>query len=554
MSLVVKYTVRNEKSGRVTFRRVYPADVRSVTGWELKVPLGLEGSTGLLTRWEKAASDFEAAVDRARRQITKKYDILDTPTIAYLAEAFRVELLAEDEEARWSEEERTAYENISAQLRANDITSSAAWDGNEWMRWAGKARETINQTMPLFKELRAHGDLRGIVELWQSDAHELLEAKGFVVSPDADGLIATLCRAMNDAAIAAAELRLRRLDGEHVATPPEPEQPKAIGNSQEVAGRVPLLSTYDGYAKARDLTPGVRDEWRRYIEHLIKFLGHDDAARLTADKVREWRDHLLAAPTRLGRQRDPTTVRDKYLMALKTTLGWAVDEGRLKENVARQVILKKPKKVKLRDPSFTDEEALAILRATLRPVEGRLAPYYARARRWIPWLCAYSGARVNEFSQMRREDLVVVDGIWAVNITPEAGTVKTRVARLVPLHPHLIAQGFIEMVKAQASGPLFYDPSKTRVAGDSNRHFKKVGEKLAQWVRDDVGIRDAALQPNHAWRHRFKSLSYLHGIEERTADAIQGHAPTTTGRKYGAPPLASLAEAIAKLPRYEVEN
>ena len=105
---------------------------------------------------------------------------------------------------------------------------------------------------------------------------------------------------------------------------------------------------------------------------------------------------------------------------------------------------------------------------------------------------------------------------------------------------------------AHGPGPLFYDPERQRVISDNNRHFKKVGERLAHWVRKEVGIVDPAIQPNHAWRHTFKTLSYSAGMEERVADAIQGHAPKTTGRGYGRPTLKDLARAIAALPYFEV--
>jgi integrase len=159
---------------------------------------------------------------------------------------------------------------------------------------------------------------------------------------------------------------------------------------------------------------------------------------------------------------------------------------------------------------------------------------------------------VNEFSQLRGEDVKQMEGHWVVRITPEAGTVKAKEARIVPLHEHLIDQGFLDMVQANGPGPLFYDPSNQRVQGDGNRHFKKVGERLALWVRNEVGIKDPQLQPNHAWRHTFKTLSADLGIEERVADAIQGHAPKTTGRTYGRVSLQAKANAIAKLPRFEV--
>jgi hypothetical protein len=47
------------------------------------------------------------------------------------------------------------------------------------------------------------------------------------------------------------------------------------------------------------------------------------------------------------------------------------------------------------------------------------------ARRWVPWLCAYTGARVNEITQMRSRDVMIVDGLDCVRITPEAAPSRT---------------------------------------------------------------------------------------------------------------------------------
>jgi integrase len=152
-------------------------------------------------------------------------------------------------------------------------------------------------------------------------------------------------------------------------------------------------------------------------------------------------------------------------------------------------------------------------------------------------------------SQLRGDDVQQVEGIWAVRITPEAGTVKTEEARIVPLHSHLIEQGFPAFAKAQADGPLFYDPSRKRVESDDNRYYKKVGEHLASWVK---GMGITGVMPNHGWRHTFKTLAFEVGIEERVADAIQGHAPTTVSRTYGRTSLRTMANAIEKFPRFDI--
>jgi integrase len=550
--MLVKHLSPPTRTGLRNFRRRFPPELRELIGrWEHKVPVGREGSPGFLARYEAAASDYETAVAAAQRRLEGRYDALDRPLIAYLAEAHRVESLEDDEAGRWDQDGRDLFKAVAADLEARGVAVRNPWKGREGERWAAKQRETVEWLLPRYRALRANGDLEGIIQYWREEALDLADANGYVVDPKGEGF-GQLCRALNDAAISALQDVVARLEGHEVATPPEPEPPAAGVLPTRSQSRVPLLSTFDAYAAAQGLSAGVKAEWRRYVELLIEFLGHDEVIRLTSQDLRDWRDKLLKEPTRRGKPRSPVTVRDKYLTSVRAMLAWAVEEQKLAVNVAEDVRVRVPKQLKLRDRDFTAGEAKSILEATLVPPSAKLSAGYARARRWIPWLCAYSGARVNEFSQLRGQDVLMVDGIWCVRITPEAGTVKAKEARVVPLHQHIIDQGFLEVVKAIGDGPLFYDPDKRRVDSASNRHFKKVGERLAAWVREDVGIKDPAIQPNHAWRHMFKTLSYGAGIEERVADAIQGHAPKTTGRKYGRATVQDMADAIAKMPRFEV--
>jgi hypothetical protein len=131
--------------------------------------------------------------------------------------------------------------------------------------------------------------------------------------------------------------------------------------------------------------------------------------------------------------------------------------------------------------------------------------------------------------------------------------VKNNEARLVPIHQHIIDQGFLKVVEAQTEGPLFYDPENRRSDTDANRHFKKVGERLAAWVREEVGITDKRVSPNHAWRHLFKSNMRRLRVDAHTYDAIQGHAPRSAGEGYGEVPLELKKAAVDKLPRFEVK-
>jgi integrase len=128
----------------------------------------------------------------------------------------------------------------------------------------------------------------------------------------------------------------------------------------------------------------------------------------------------------------------------------------------------------------------------------------------------------------------------------------------VPLHDHLIEQGFVEFVKGSGKGPLFYNELKQPSASNdptnpSKSRAVKARERVAAWVRS-LGVNDPELQPTHAWRHTFKAVGHRCGMSEKLLDAICGHAPATVGRGYGAPTLVDKAEALRKFPRYSTAD
>jgi integrase len=174
------------------------------------------------------------------------------------------------------------------------------------------------------------------------------------------------------------------------------------------------------------------------------------------------------------------------------------------------------------------------------------------------WLCAYTGARPGEMTQLRKIDVIEEEGIHALRITPEAGTVKGGAARIVPLHGHLIAQGFLKFVARHGDGPLFYNPDKSATTGDDpikqkKPRYSQARQRLADWVRE-LGVSDPNISPNHAWRHTFKQIADRAGITERMSDYITGHAHKSVGAGYGAPTLDDMGSALKKFPRYKLKG
>jgi integrase len=130
----------------------------------------------------------------------------------------------------------------------------------------------------------------------------------------------------------------------------------------------------------------------------------------------------------------------------------------------------------------------------------------------------------------------------------EGASVKNKGSiRSVPLHPVLIAEGFLDYVKGlKKPGPLFPNVAPDRFGKRGGNGQKTIG----RWVRQKVGIKDRRKAPNHSWRHRFADECRKAGIPREIRFALDGHAPQQVGDRYGSEgyPLAVLAEAIAKLP------
>jgi integrase len=301
-----------------------------------------------------------------------------------------------------------------------------------------------------------------------------------------------------------------------------------------------LSAIFDAYADEGQLAPSTVKRWSPVIGQLAAHLGHDDPSRVTRTDIVEWKNALLKAG------KSNITVRDVYLAAAKATLQYAADQGILVDNPAVGVKVRVKAATHEREKGFEESEAKTILAAALVPPSQKISVEMAAARRWIPWICAYTGARVNEITCLAGRDIIMVDGIAMMRVRAE--TNKTRKSRMVPLHSHLIEQGFLAYAKSRGTRPLFYDPARSRGGSDANPHYKKVGERIAEWVRS-LGI-DLRVAPNHGWRHRFTSVARFVAMPEDVRHFIQGHAGGKVADRYGDTwPQVSRRE-IEKLPRY----
>jgi len=245
---------------------------------------------------------------------------------------------------------------------------------------------------------------------------------------------------------------------------------------------------------------------------------------------------------------------------------WAQRKGLVSHNPFIGVTVEAPRKAETRETgrAFTDDEAATILRHALsypttpRTKSGSIN-FPEAAQRWVPWLAAYTGARVGELTQLRVQDIEHRACGHVLRITPEAGTVKTNKVRVIPIHLHLVEIGLLEYVEAvRAVGsnsdvaitvPLFHAGNDT---GKGRGPAVYTSERLAKWVRSLSSLADKGVQPNHGWRHTFKQRARRAGIEPGIRDAICGHAPRSVAEQYEHVHVEDMAVALRLFPRWPV--
>lgn len=358
-----------------------------------------------------------------------------------------------------------------------------------------------------------------------------------------DGSADTLLQDMGDLWLSLSHPMERRAEGDYGADPVAETLPPFEAAREAAKPAVSLTGLFEDYAKTGTASPHTVRKWRAAVVSFVKHLGHDDAAKVTRSDAHAWFDALIA------REISARTVRVTYRAAVARVFKVAHDRGRLDSNPFERLEVIGPKDTQTRRKDLTDSEAQTILRAALGPQPKGLSEAHARARRWVPWICAYTGARVNEITQLRAMDIRQIDGVWVIHITPDAGSVKTHKARFVPIHSHLIEQGLTDLAKAGDATPLFYQPAAARKGSLSHPLASQMGSKLAKWVRE-LGVTEVE-SPNHGWRHRFKTLARRVGMDPEARDAIQGHAPRSEGQAYGHWPVDALRVEVEKLSVYK---
>jgi hypothetical protein len=141
-----------------------------------------------------------------------------------------------------------------------------------------------------------------------------------------------------------------------------------------------------------------------FIELEAKF-PHTSAGALAARDAKVWIDSLITE------KRAAFTVANVWLANSKSVFRWGVEQELIPANPFAGIKVTKQRKIRERaGKTFTNEEAAIILEASQQIID--LKTPLGRAKRWVPLLCAYTGARAGEMTQLRSEDIQKVDDVY----------------------------------------------------------------------------------------------------------------------------------------------
>lgn len=336
-----------------------------------------------------------------------------------------------------------------------------------------------------------------------------------------------------------------------------------------------LKQLYREWKDGREPRPQTALEFEVAVDDFIDFAGDIPVSTIDADLLYDYRDAAAGLPASMPRadRRLPFTERlkkhagtlpkcsaptlKKRIGALQALLTYALDQRWIATNAGVRIKIEGYSKGKRTRRAFEDHELAALFAAALFVDP---ANWNSRSRIsdvtifWLFLLAGTTGARLEEVGQVsladvKRDGEIVYLDIDSYSLEADDGAGKTvkneESVRLVPIHRKLIELGFndyLKALKALGQTQLFPDLKENSLG----KRTKEASQRVNRIVDRHVG-RDRRLV-FYSLRHAFKAKGNDAGITDKTLDQICGHAPLTTGGRYGLTPrIRTLDRALHRI-------
>lgn len=255
--------------------------------------------------------------------------------------------------------------------------------------------------------------------------------------------------------------------------------------------------------------------------------------RLFFDEVRFWPKHatqrpefkrlsikaVLAKAKSLNEPAPAQATLNKHRQRLSVFFNWLIKNKHMQANPLAGVLShKKDDAEEETGRAFTQQELDAIFEPSA------FKAWADRPHRWwVPMLGLYSGARVNELSQLYVADVETVNGIpgYHINKRFPGQKLKNKASkRFVPLAQPLLDAGFLDFVSdVKAAG---HDRLFPHLPNNDGRGFgKQMSKQFCAYIKARDVLEEG--MGMHAFRHTLATRLDRAGVTENSIGKITGH-------------------------------
>ena len=393
-------------------------------------------------------------------------------------------------------------------------------------------------------------------------------ARGFLPAAGEETL-RKLARRLIEAKLEAIQAELAALRGEPLRIPDLIPMAPTVAEVAATPASTPRLSELVAkYCEERisrqDWSSRTAVQYREIFSVLLDLLGDPEVGAVTKAHMRQLSLDLMQFPSNSKKRfpaatpsealaraiGDESVARLKpasinmYQQAARSVFKWAMENDLIQQNpasVMRDMKTGNPKYDRL---PFTDDDLRSYFGVLEAERESQPCLW------WIPRIMAFSGCRLGEAAQLRKEDVRQEAGVWVLDINENHPDKQLKTAasrRLVPLHPELARMGFLPFLQQQPEGFLW--PETMRKATSPERSpIDKLQRMLATRLRS-AGISDKKKTAAHSFRHTVSARLKGCSVPDYQIAEILGHEndSLTTGRYGATTDLAHLSKALSQL-------
>lgn len=330
-----------------------------------------------------------------------------------------------------------------------------------------------------------------------------------------------------------------------------PDYIQVVPRPRKTPERRRLTSMFPKYVKGMEIGPSAEEDFGLGIKRFVQLHGDLDVAEINRRHIEDFRDMLRRMPSRppndirklpmpeqvawaegLDVPRLSQAAINKNIGGVKVTLQYAFDETSEIDNRDWRNpcdgFTKKPRKSqKKKIIAFTPEQIAIIF-------SNKVDRPKTVEKFWIPVVLYYTGARLDEISQLHVSDIKYdpVPHIVCENLYDEDPAIAKKVKsisanRTIPIHRNLIEIGFLDYVAAIGSaGHLHIFPklphAQARKRGNSvsrsfMRSFREYGE-----LNEVTGLNSQRLV-THSLRHTFRTAGFRGKLDQEFVQVVMGH-------------------------------